>query len=117
MSPRWTVTPSWKRARPPGFIAPCLPALVDHVPAGPGWLHELKWDGYRIIARKEGSGVKLWSRAGRGWHGAFPGIAAGHCGLADDEPDPRRRGRRAARGRLGRLLRAAVAESLAPRRA
>jgi hypothetical protein len=37
MSPRWTVTPSWKRVRPPRFITPCLPALVDHVPAGPGW--------------------------------------------------------------------------------
>src|SRR4029077_10748930 len=60
--------------RPPGFIEPCVPALVDFVPAGEGWLHELKWDGYRIIARKEGSSVKLWSRTGRGWHPAFPGI-------------------------------------------
>ena len=45
------------------------------MPAGPDWLHELKWDGYRLIARKEGPSVTLWSRAGRGWHGAFPGIA------------------------------------------
>ena len=75
MSPGWTVTPSWNRAPPPEFIAPCLPALVDHVPAGPDWLHELKWDGYRIIARKEGWDVKLWSRAGIGWHGTFPVIA------------------------------------------
>jgi bifunctional non-homologous end joining protein LigD len=57
---------------PPGYIAPCLPALVDRVPSGPDWLHELKWDGYRIIARKEGANVKLWSRAGWGWHGTFP---------------------------------------------
>ena len=42
MSPRWTGTPSYKRGRPPGFITPCLPALVDDVPAGPDWLHELK---------------------------------------------------------------------------
>ena len=38
------------------------------------WIHELKWGGYRIIARKEGSSVRLWSRTGRGWHPAFPGI-------------------------------------------
>ena len=74
MSPRWTVTPSWKRVRPPKLIAPCLPVLVDNVPAGPDWIHELKWGGYRIIARKEGSSVRLWSRTGRGWHPAFPGI-------------------------------------------
>ena len=81
MPPRWTVTPKWKRVRPPGFIDPCVPALVDHVPAGPGWLHELKWDGYRIIGRKEGASVKLWSRAGRGWHGTFPAIAAAVAAL------------------------------------
>ena len=73
MSPRWTITPSWKRAPPPGFLRPCLPVLVDRVPDGP-WIHELKWDGYRIIARKDGPDVKLWSRAGRNWHGAFPRI-------------------------------------------
>ena len=78
MSPRWTVTPSWKRARPPGFIAPCLPALVDHVPAGPGWLHELKWDGYRIIARKEGVEP---SGSGR---------APGEAGTAPFRASPRR---------------------------
>ena len=75
MSPGWTVMPSWNRAPPPEFIAPCLPTLVDHVPAGPGWLHELKWDGNRIIARKEGWDVKLWSRIGIDWHGTFPVIA------------------------------------------
>src|SRR6476469_1068826 len=81
MSPRRTVTPTHKRVRPPGFITPCLPAHVDDVPAGEGWLHELKWDGYRIIARKDRSAVRLWSRAGRGWHGAFPAIAAAIAAL------------------------------------
>ena len=84
MSPRWRVTPRWKRARPEGLIAPCQPALVDHVPAGPGWLHELKWDGFRIVAFKEGDDVKLWSRAGRGWHGSFPRVAEA---IADLEPE------------------------------
>src|SRR6478735_9435591 len=44
-------------------------------------MHELKWDGYRIIARKDRSAVRLWSRAGRGWHGTFPAIAAAIAAL------------------------------------
>jgi ATP-dependent DNA ligase len=37
--------------------------LVDRPPAGPGWLHEVKHDGFWILARKEGEGqVKIWSR-------------------------------------------------------
>lgn len=73
MPPRWTAKPAFKRApKPPGFIAPCLPALFDHVLAGPDWSHELKWDGWRICARKEGQRVRLWSRTGRDWQLAFP---------------------------------------------
>src|SRR5215204_1297128 len=41
------------RRRPPGFIPPCQPVIAERVPAGDGWLHELKHDGFRIIARKE----------------------------------------------------------------
>ena len=40
-------------ARPPaGFIAPCLPTKTDKLPSGSQWLHEIKHDGFRIIARK-----------------------------------------------------------------
>jgi ATP-dependent DNA ligase len=46
--PRW-VRP--KRQLPPGFIVPCQPILARAVPAGDGWLHELKHDGYRIIQK------------------------------------------------------------------
>ena len=49
---------------PAGFIVPCQPLLVDKPPAGADWLHEIKHDGYRIIARKEGSRATLWSRHG-----------------------------------------------------
>jgi bifunctional non-homologous end joining protein LigD len=53
------------RAFPPaGFIQPCQPLLVDHPPAGPDWLHEVKHDGYRIVARKQGERVCQWSRQG-----------------------------------------------------
>src|SRR4051795_4242162 len=51
----WRVSrPIRSRLRPPGFILPCQPALADRPPAGPGWLHEIKFDGYRVIARKDG---------------------------------------------------------------
>ena len=75
MSPRWTITPSWRRALPPGFIVPMQPSLVVRVPEGPDWQHEIKHDGYRLIARKEGPSIPLWSRTGRDWRGAFTGIA------------------------------------------
>jgi bifunctional non-homologous end joining protein LigD len=62
------------RRSPVGFIEPCLPVLVDAVPVGSEWIHELKWDGWRIIARREGRLVRLWSRNGRNWSEAFPWI-------------------------------------------
>jgi len=41
-----------QRALPAGFIAPCLPTKTDKLPSGRQWLHEIKHDGFRIIARK-----------------------------------------------------------------
>jgi hypothetical protein len=40
---------------PPGFITPCLPTETDKLRASREWLHEIKHDGFRIIARKSGS--------------------------------------------------------------
>jgi ATP-dependent DNA ligase len=37
----------------------CEPALADGPPARPAWMHEVKWDGYRVIARKDGDRVRL----------------------------------------------------------
>jgi bifunctional non-homologous end joining protein LigD len=45
------------------------------VPAGPRWLHEVKYDGYRIIARKAGDDITLFSRSGLDWTVRFPAIA------------------------------------------
>jgi hypothetical protein len=54
----WRVSrPPRTRSKPPGFILPCQPALADRPPSGPGWLHEIKFDGYRVIARKDGEQV------------------------------------------------------------
>ena len=64
-----------KLVRPPGFILPCQPVLATKVPAGDGWLHELKHDGFRILAHKDGERVHLWSRNGRDRSGDFVAIA------------------------------------------
>jgi len=53
-----------RRRLPAGFIAPCLPAKTDNLPSGGQWLHEIKHDGFRIIARKTGTQVRLYSRPG-----------------------------------------------------
>jgi len=45
------------------------------VPTGPNWLHEVKYDGYRILARKAGDEVTLFSRSGLDWTVRFPAIA------------------------------------------
>ena len=50
------------RALPAGFIAPCLPTKTDKLPSGSQWLHEIKHDGFRVIARKDGNRVRLYSR-------------------------------------------------------
>jgi bifunctional non-homologous end joining protein LigD len=57
-----------------GFIEPCRPTLVATPPAGPGWLHEMKHDGYRLLARKQGERVTLWSRYGTDFTEKLPGI-------------------------------------------
>jgi hypothetical protein len=43
------------RTLPTGFIAPCLPTKAHTLPSGGAWLHEIKHDGFRIIARKNGA--------------------------------------------------------------
>ena len=45
------------RPTPSGFIEPCIPTTARVPPSGPGWLHEIKHDGYRLVARLEGSRV------------------------------------------------------------
>jgi ATP-dependent DNA ligase len=53
--------------RPSGFIEPCLPSPVPRPPTGPDWLHELKHDGFRLIARRKGNSERLFTRRGADW--------------------------------------------------
>jgi ATP-dependent DNA ligase len=61
-----------QRTLPAGFIAPCLPTKTDKLPSGSQWLHEIKHDGFRIIARKKGAQVRLYSRPGNDLTRRFP---------------------------------------------
>jgi bifunctional non-homologous end joining protein LigD len=71
----WSSRPLARDRRwPEGFIEPCQPVLSALVPPGPEWIHELKHDGWRVLARKEADRVRLWSRNGREWTDAFPGV-------------------------------------------
>src|SRR5262249_21207351 len=51
------------RLPPPGFIEPCLPTPADYPPSGPGWIHEIKHDGFRLMARRDAASVRLLTRS------------------------------------------------------
>jgi ATP-dependent DNA ligase len=61
-----------RNGRRGGFIEPCLPSPAKAPPSGPGWLHEIKDDGFRIMARPNGAGVRLISRNGHDFTARFP---------------------------------------------
>ena len=62
----------YSRTLPTGFIPPCLPSNAAAPPSGKLWLHEVKHDGFRVIARKNGKRVKLYSRPGNDLTWRFP---------------------------------------------
>jgi len=65
---RWT-TPRVIAA--PGFIAPALPTVARNVPEGALWVHEIKHDGYRLLVRKRGDQVRVYTRRGADWTHRF----------------------------------------------
>lgn len=60
------------RTLPTSFVPPCLPIKAKTPPSGEAWLHEIKHDGFRVIARKDGARVKLYSRPGNDLTWRFP---------------------------------------------
>ncbi|MBN8809610.1 MAG: DNA ligase D [Sphingomonas sp.] len=59
----------------PKFHEPQLCTLVDSVPTGSGWIHEVKYDGYRALVAIGGGKAKVYTRNGLDWTAKFPGIA------------------------------------------
>ncbi len=80
-----------RKSRLGGFIEPCLPSPAKVPPSGPNWLHEIKHDGFRIMARRDAAGVRLITRNGNDFTRRFPPAAAavaalpGRCCLIDGE--------------------------------
>jgi len=69
---------------PPTFREPQKATLVDHVPDGPGWIHEIKYDGYRCLLAIGGGEAKVYTRSGLDWSGKFPEIVAAARGIECD---------------------------------
>jgi bifunctional non-homologous end joining protein LigD len=73
--PRKKAAKAGAGARLPKFRSPQLATLVESVPAGNRWLHEMKYDGYRTLIAIGKGGPKLYTRTGLDWTEKFPGIA------------------------------------------
>ena len=71
----WRKTLGFK-ASWPGFIEPALASSVDKVPGGERWIHEIKFDGYRIQLHLQNGQVKVLTRRGNDWTDRFRKIAA-----------------------------------------
>src|ERR1043166_1325003 len=53
-------------------IQPCLPTIATRPPRGPGWIHEIKHDGYRMMLRRDAAGIRLITRGGYNWVARYP---------------------------------------------
>jgi bifunctional non-homologous end joining protein LigD len=60
--------------RMPKFIAPCLAMLRDKVPIGDQWLHEIKFDGYRLQLHKRENDIRFYTRRGHDWTKRFSSL-------------------------------------------
>jgi bifunctional non-homologous end joining protein LigD len=61
---------------PAGFVVPAQPINASKPPSGVEWVHEIKHDGYRMIVRRDGPVVRLYSRKANDWAARLPAIAA-----------------------------------------
>jgi bifunctional non-homologous end joining protein LigD len=59
----------------PGFIEPALATSIDKVPSGERWIHEIKFDGYRVQVHLANNGVKVFTRRGNDWTKRFKKLA------------------------------------------
>ncbi|MFL6747520.1 MAG: non-homologous end-joining DNA ligase, partial [Sphingomicrobium sp.] len=69
------------QAGPPAFQAPQLATLVDAVPSGNDWLHEYKYDGYRLLIATAGGAATAWTRKGNNWSDKFRAIVRAAANL------------------------------------
>ena len=74
-APRRGAADAVKKASLPDFVEPCLATLVDDAPSGKQWLHEIKWDGYRLLGFVQRGKARLKTRNDKDYTNKFPGIA------------------------------------------
>jgi bifunctional non-homologous end joining protein LigD len=67
--------PKTKPGALPRFVEPSLPSTIEKAPSGADWVHEIKYDGYRVQVRIESGRVALLTRTGLDWTERFPVIA------------------------------------------
>jgi ATP-dependent DNA ligase len=60
----------------PGFIEPALATSIDKVPTGERWVHEIKFDGYRVQVHLRDAAVKIFTGRGNEWTNRFRKIAS-----------------------------------------
>ena len=66
--------PGARKAGIPEFVPPQLATLTDKPPTGDAWLHELKFDGYRLLCHVEGRQIRFWTRNRKDWTAKFTGV-------------------------------------------
>lgn len=76
-----TSKPASRKHQPEGFLIPSQPTLSDRPPTGPKWIHEIKHDGYRLIAIRQNGVVRLWSRRATNFTDTFTRIGEAVAGL------------------------------------
>jgi bifunctional non-homologous end joining protein LigD len=54
------------------FIEPCLPSPAEKPPSGSNWIHEIKHDGFRLMARRNPVGIRLITGRGNDWTNRYP---------------------------------------------
>src|SRR5262249_21823322 len=62
----------WRLRSFPDFVEPCLPSQVERPPSGHEWIHEIKHDGFPLLARRGATSVRLFPRNGHDWTERFP---------------------------------------------
>ncbi|CUX55816.1 DNA ligase D (plasmid) [Agrobacterium fabrum] len=80
---RKSASPKAAKSKMPEFIPPQLCETLDRPPSADGWIHEIKFDGYRIQARIENGEVTLKTRKGLNWTAKYPAISTSAANLPD----------------------------------
>jgi bifunctional non-homologous end joining protein LigD len=70
------------KAALPLTLAPQLATLISEAPSDPGWIYEIKFDGYRVLARVDDDDVRLFTRRGNDWSPRMKGLVAAIKSLA-----------------------------------